>query len=129
MPIEKIAIDSYDGEPLKSVDPVSLTFDGLQYELYLSEDNLERLRDTLEPFLVNERDSAIRIGSAKSDGGKNWLSVHVIDRDALVDWFEQNAKLFSPDTKFGRRGRVQKQFKDEIEALAKDGKVPADLYK
>lgn len=132
-----VITSSVDGEELpESTEPVLFIVDAEEYELYLSDEQRAEFDELVDKFTALEEPRRfVRVSktstpapSTTGEGGKNWLDEHVPNRDELVEWFESNRSLFSDEAKFASRGRVQKQFQEEIEALASVGKVPAELF-
>jgi hypothetical protein len=100
--------DDLDGS--SPAEPVQFTFDGVNWEIDLSEKNREKLQKALQPFLdkahpaqVAQAKSAPTPRRARSSrGGRE-------DLDAIRAWAQENGY------KVGDRGRIAKSIIEEYD--------------
>ena len=89
-------IDDLDG--VEAQETVSFSLDGTRYEIDLSEDNANRLRDSLAVYIANARRST-RYGAGSGTGRRT----HRADREqtaAIRDWARTNGHSI------GDKGRI-----------------------
>lgn len=94
-------IDDLDGSDADQT--IEFGLDGAFYEIDLSEDNAERLRETLADFIDSGRKSGGRGRGRKARGGGTKASNVTADREqnqAIRDWARKNGFQVS------ERGRI-----------------------
>jgi Lsr2 len=102
--------DDLDGST-EDVRTLSFTVDGQDYEIDLSEDNVQRFHSALEPFVAKSRPIKRQAGPARRRGGNGRRSGGST-RDDIPDvraWAQANGFDVS------ERGRIKKEILDKYD--------------
>jgi hypothetical protein len=85
-------VDDLDGTVSDGIGTVTFGLDGAEYEIDLTEDNAERLRDTLADFVAAGRRTGGRVKRSAAPV-KSAAARPTVDREqtrAIRDWARQN---------------------------------------
>lgn len=108
--VQTILVDDIDGG--KAEEMVTFALDGAAYEIDLSSDNAQKLRDALAPFVDSARKTG-RVGRGASRGGGRPRSSGggaTADREqnqAIREWAKNRGHKVSP------RGRIPAHIVEE----------------
>ena len=104
-------VDDLDGTVSDDISTVSFALDGAEYEIDLTEDNAERLRDTLADFVQAARRTGGRVKRGTSSAAKP-AARPAADREqtkAIREWARQNG------FEMADRGRIPTNVIDAFE--------------
>lgn len=98
--------DDFDGKPLpEGTQPFRLAYDGKEWEVYLSDANVEKLRTTLAKY-TDDAQRVYRHTRRPSSGGGSTRRKGTEDLAAIREWARENGIEVS------ERGRVAQDVKD-----------------
>lgn len=106
-------VDDLDGTELEvgSGETVLFSLDGIAYEIDLTDDNAQALRDALAPYVsAGRRVSGGRSGSSGSDSGRKRRRTGQHDYGPVREWAKSNGYTVS------ERGRVPAAVLEAYEA-------------
>ena len=86
-------VDDLDGTVSEDISTVSFALDGAEYEIDLTEDNAERLRDTIADFVSAARRTGGRIKRGLGTASAKSAARPAADREqtkAIREWARQN---------------------------------------
>lgn len=93
-------IDDLDGETLEEGETIHFSLDGSTYEIDLSEDNADKLREAFRPFIEAARPIGSATGSVRSSRSRSARTKNDLDLGAVRTWARENGHEVSD------RGRV-----------------------
>jgi len=109
MAIKTVLVDDFDGSPLPpSSTSTTFALNGVQYEIDLGPENLERLKEALAPFIKAARKVGSARGRAASAGAGRRATRG--DLAAIRAWAAANGH------KVGDRGRIPAEIVAAYEA-------------
>jgi hypothetical protein len=105
-------VDDLDGTPLSegAGGTVSFALDGTNYEIDLSNENADRLRDGLAEFVRAARKVGGRAGSRRSAAARSSSSSSAVNAAAVREWARTEGIQVS------ERGRVSSEIIDAYNA-------------
>lgn len=102
-----ILIDDVDGS--EASETVSFALDGVNYEMELSEENAEKLREAFSPWVGNAR----RVSGRLSRGRRGSYTRVTSNSSTIREWARANGYTVN------ERGRLPKEIVDAFEAANK----------
>lgn len=102
-----ILIDDVDGSDAS--ETVSFALDGVNYEMELSEENAEKLREAFSPWVGNAR----RVSGRLSRGRRGSYTRVTSNSSTIREWARANGYTVN------ERGRLPKEIVDAFEAANK----------
>lgn len=119
-------VDDLDGSTSDDVTTVQFGLDGVTYEIDLTEQNAERLRDSLSDYVGSGRRTGGRIKRGTRPAGSSNNNNGTADASKIRDWAQQNG------FELAGRGRIPKEInaayhraQEEEKATAKPAAKPA----
>ena len=112
MAVKTVLIDDFDGTPLSGVSTTTFALNGAQYEIDLSPENAEKLKDALAPFIKagrrvgassTARSTPRRRAAGRHSNGSN-------DVSAVRVWAKEHGY------ELGDRGRIPAEILNAYEA-------------
>ena len=118
----QIATDSFDGKDLPEWETVTLSLNKDAWELHLSEENFNKLVETLQPFVQNEPKKAVSaVHGAQPQsrpGGRRASKTNAQNRAAIATFVEEHGLGH-----VGPRGRIRQDFVDAWVEAGSPGSV------
>jgi len=112
MAIKTLLIDDFDGTPLHGVSTTTFALNGMQYEIDLSPENAQKLKDALDPFIKAGRrvggSSGAKPAPRRRGGGRHSNGSN--DVSAIRAWAKEHGY------ELGDRGRIPAEVLNAYEA-------------
>jgi|SRR5690625_5134568 len=102
-----ILIDDVDGS--EASETVAFALDGVNYEMELSEENAEKIREAISPWISNAR----RVSGRLSRGRRGSYTRVTSNSSTIREWARANGYTVN------ERGRLPKEIIDAFEAANK----------
>ncbi|MBO9577155.1 MAG: Lsr2 family protein [Microbacteriaceae bacterium] len=116
MAIKTVLIDDFDGSPLAGGSTTTFSLNGAAYEIDLSAENAEKLKEALAPFIRAGRrvaaGSAPRAASTRPAARRSTRSNGSNDLTAIREWAKANGHVV------GERGRIPAPVREAYEAAS-----------